>query len=97
MIPFLKEAVSGLFSKPSTEGYPFTPKEAPEGYRGRIVFHADRCIGCGMCAAAGASHDRCVQAHIYGMTEAERFGGKYIYFCPMGLCLLYTSPSPRDA
>lgn len=39
----------------------------------------------GMCAAAGASHDRCVQAHIYGMTEAERFGGKYIYFCPMGL------------
>ena len=49
MIPFLKEAVTGLFSKPSTEGYPFTPKEAPEGYRGRIVFHADRCIGCGMC------------------------------------------------
>ena len=43
------------------------------------------CDSCGMCAAAGASHDRCVQAHIYGMTEAERFGGKYIYFCPMGL------------
>ena len=43
------------------------------------------CESCGMCAAAGASHDRCVQAHIYGMTEAERFGGKYIYFCPMGL------------
>ena len=37
------------------------------------------CESCGMCAAAGASHDRCVQAHIYGMTEAERFGGKYIY------------------
>ena len=33
------------------------------------------CESCGMCAAAGASHDRCVQAHIYGMTEAERFGG----------------------
>ena len=43
------------------------------------------CESCGMCAAAGASHDRCVQAHIYGMTEAERFGGKYIYFCPKGL------------
>ena len=49
MIPFLREAVSGLFSKPSTEGYPFTPKEAPVGYRGRIVFHADKCISCGMC------------------------------------------------
>ena len=48
MIPFLKEAVTQLFSKPSTEGYPFTPKEAPIGYRGRIVFHADQCISCGM-------------------------------------------------
>ena len=50
MIPAtLKEAVTGLFSKPSTEGYPFTPKEAPVGYWGRIVFHADKCISCGMC------------------------------------------------
>ena len=49
MIPFLREAVTQLFSKPSTEGYPFVPKEAPVGYRGRIVFHADKCISCGMC------------------------------------------------
>ena len=28
---------------------------------------------------------RCVEAHIYSMNEAERFGGKYIYYCPMGL------------
>ena len=59
MIPFLKEAVTQLFSKPSTEGYPFTPKEAPIGYRGRIVFHADQCISCGMCervCPCGAMH-----------------------------------------
>ena len=56
MIPFLKEAVTQLFSKPSTEGYPFVPKEAPAGYRGRIVFHADQCISCGMCATKCPKH-----------------------------------------
>ena len=44
------------------------------------------CESCGMCAAAGASHDRCVQAHIYGMTEAERFGGTQVDI-RRGLCL----------
>ena len=43
------------------------------------------CASCQICHIAGRSREDCVQAHIYGMTEAERFGGKYIYFCPMGL------------
>lgn len=47
--PFVKEAVSSLFKKPSTEKYPFIKKEAPLGYRGRILFNSDKCIGCGMC------------------------------------------------
>ena len=49
MLPFIKEAVQQLFSKPSTEAYPAAPAPAAPGYRGRIVFHADRCISCGMC------------------------------------------------
>ena len=48
--PFLKEAVSNLFSKSSCDMYPFVPAEAAPNYRGRIAFHADKCIGCGMCA-----------------------------------------------
>ena len=48
MLPFIKEAVTGLFSRPSTEAYPFKPVEAPLRYRGRIVFHPDLCISCGM-------------------------------------------------
>lgn len=43
------------------------------------------CPSCGLCAAVGQPGERCVSSHVYGMTEAERFGGKYIYFCPMGL------------
>ena len=43
------------------------------------------CADCGICAAAGHSLSDCLNAQNYGMNEAERFGGKYIYFCPMGL------------
>lgn len=43
------------------------------------------CASCTMCDAAGQNSSDCTVAHIYGVAEAERFGGKYIYFCPMGL------------
>ena len=48
-LPFIKEAVAGLFGKTSCEMYPFVPSEAAPHYRGRIVFHPDKCINCGMC------------------------------------------------
>ena len=47
--PFVKEAISQLFSKSSCAMYPAVPSEAAARYRGRIVFHADKCINCGMC------------------------------------------------
>lgn len=43
------------------------------------------CGNCQICKALNLEKIGCIQAHAYGMTEAERFGGKYIYFCPMGL------------
>ncbi len=47
--PFVKEAISQLFSKPSTVPYPFVEAPAKPNYRGRIVFHPDKCISCNMC------------------------------------------------
>ena len=47
--PFLKEAFKGLFSKSSCAMYPVVPSEAAPRYRGRIVFHPDKCINCMMC------------------------------------------------
>ena len=47
--PFLKEAVNGLFSKSSCDMYPVKSSEAAPHYRGRIVFHPDKCINCMMC------------------------------------------------
>ena len=49
------------------------------------------CENCQVCALAGRDRAQCIQAHIWGMTEAKRFGGKYIYVCPMGLTF-FTSP-----
>ena len=47
--PFVKEAVTKLFSKPSCAMYPAVPSEAAPGYRGRIVFHPETCINCNVC------------------------------------------------
>lgn len=46
---------------------------------------------CRICEYAGQDHGRCALAHRYGLQEAERFGGKYIYYCHMGLTC-FTSP-----
>jgi formate hydrogenlyase subunit 6/NADH:ubiquinone oxidoreductase subunit I len=49
MFPYLREAVAQVFGKPSTENFPAVIPEAPEGYRGRIVYHPELCINCGLC------------------------------------------------
>lgn len=78
--PFIKEAVSSLFKKPSTELYPFVKKEAPSGYRGKIVFHADKCIGCGMCIRV------CAPSAITKETEKLEDGEKITMKFFMGQC-----------
>ena len=61
--PFVKEAVRQLFSKTSCAMYPAVPSEAAPRYRGRIVYHPDKCIGCGMCerVCAGGAITRTVE------------------------------------
>ena len=47
--PFVREALTQLFSKPSTERYPAVPKKAAPHYRGRLELDTEACIACGMC------------------------------------------------
>ena len=47
--PYVREALTQAFTKPSTELYPMVKKAAPANYRGRIKFHPERCINCGLC------------------------------------------------
>lgn len=46
----IKEVALSLFKTPFTRQYPFTKPHLPEAFRGRQVFHAERCISCGLCA-----------------------------------------------
>jgi len=45
-----KELLKHIPKKPATEMYPFIKVEAPEGYRGKIAFDIQKCIGCSLCA-----------------------------------------------
>ena len=43
------------------------------------------CKHCRLMNGNGPGKKRCGDIHLYGMYQAERFGGKYIYFCSMSL------------
>lgn len=43
---------------------------------------------CTICKSSDTPTDRiqlCSDAHLYGSYQSERFGGKYVFFCPLGL------------
>ncbi len=42
------------------------------------------CDFCTHIENMGRIRNLCSNAHLYGSYQAERFGGKYIYFCPLG-------------
>jgi two-component system response regulator YesN len=53
---------------------------------------------CGICKSVMADQNNnqsCSKAHLYGSYQAERFGGKYVFFCPMGL-VHWASPITSD-
>ncbi len=46
----LKEAVRAVFSPRYTTRYPFEPHTPPDGFRGKVEFQSDDCVGCKACA-----------------------------------------------
>jgi two-component system response regulator YesN len=57
--------------------------------RGICIFSSGGDSGlCEICAKTRSSAGRqaaCGGVHLYGSYQAERFGGKYVFFCPIGL------------
>jgi len=50
---FIAEALRNLFKKRATILYPYREVEKihlPEGFRGRIEFDREKCIGCQLCS-----------------------------------------------
>jgi len=41
--------IQSLFKKPATGNYPVDRSGMPEGFRGKLKFDAQSCIGCKMC------------------------------------------------
>lgn len=65
------------------------------GKDGETMYCAEReNSGCEFCRymteKAGLSFN-CAQLHSYGAFQSERFGGRYIYFCPAGMAF-FASP-----
>ena len=42
-------AIRHFFKKPATIAYPQAKLQLAPGYRGKLKFDADKCIGCGLC------------------------------------------------
>lgn len=45
----LNDVITSLFRKPVTQPYPFERKEAPEAFRGKLVWDPEKCTGCQLC------------------------------------------------
>jgi formate hydrogenlyase subunit 6/NADH:ubiquinone oxidoreductase subunit I len=45
----IKQLLYSFIRKPVTVNYPVESKEMPNGFRGKLKFHPDKCIGCKMC------------------------------------------------
>ncbi len=56
---------------------------------GKIVFNVERnhesCVFCKTMGNILGTSQYCSKVHLYGSYEAERFGGKYVFFCPLGM------------
>lgn len=50
------EALRHVAKKPATIGYPFVPVEMPPQFRGKMVFLAEKCIGCKLCVKDCPAH-----------------------------------------
>ncbi len=44
-----KEVLRHSVKTPATCNYPFEKAEMPEGFRGKMAFDSDKCIGCKIC------------------------------------------------
>jgi formate hydrogenlyase subunit 6/NADH:ubiquinone oxidoreductase subunit I len=45
----VSDVVRSFFTKPVTRRYPFDRKEAPEAFRGKLLWDLSNCTGCQLC------------------------------------------------
>ena len=80
----LEQAISCADSFSAATGLGCTISDS----HGEILYETGDCTGCSLCRLLnkqGRNSSECVNTHLYGVIQAERLGGKYIYFCSCGL------------
>lgn len=45
----LHEVLLSIFKKPATVKYPKEKLDMPDKFRGALVFHPEKCVGCKLC------------------------------------------------
>ena len=48
-VPYFLQGISNIFKRPLTEENSLNEEKGAPNYRGKIIFHKDLCVGCGMC------------------------------------------------
>ncbi len=65
---------------------------------GKEIFNSEGssiCTNCKISRKGTSRENECEKMHLYGIYQAERFGGKYIYFCSLSL-MHWVSPIMDD-
>jgi len=86
----IKEIAVTLFRKPFTRQYPLSRPELPEDFRGRQIFHPERCISCGLCA-------RDCPAEAIEMIEVSNREMPMIHLDSCIFCYVCVENCPRNA
>jgi formate hydrogenlyase subunit 6/NADH:ubiquinone oxidoreductase subunit I len=89
----LRDVLTSLVHRPVTERYPFERRPVPSRLRGKVLWNAAKCIGCGLCVRDCPAE--ALELHVLDK-KAKRFVMRYrVDRCLF--CAQCTNTCPRGA
>jgi formate hydrogenlyase subunit 6/NADH:ubiquinone oxidoreductase subunit I len=67
----LRQVLSSVLRKPATVLYPFVKAVMPRGFRGKLLFRPERCIGCKLCMRDCPANAICIRKVGNKLFEAD--------------------------
>jgi formate hydrogenlyase subunit 6/NADH:ubiquinone oxidoreductase subunit I len=89
----LQDVLISLVHRPVTERYPFERQPVPSRLRGKVLWDAAKCIGCGLCVKNCPAE--ALELHVLDK-KAKRFVMRY-HVDRCLFCAQCTYTCPRDA